>query len=127
MLAKSTGPSWRNNSIGMIFTSSIEYSSKVNPVWIQHLNGILFDECKRNHLTFVDNEAVSKLFFRIYESLSENNLSSEKTSTSNLNSEKLDNSEINLTYHSNSRSINNVFLNSLSEIHELRLPNVIKS
>ena len=111
----------------MIFISSIAYSSKVNPVSIQHLNGVLFDECRRNHLTFVDSEAVSKLFFRIYESLSENNLSSEKTSTSNLNSEKLDNSEINLTYQSNSRSIKNVFLNSLSEIHELRLRNVIKS
>ena len=48
----------------------------------------------------------------------------EKTSTSNLNSEKLDNSEINLTYQSNSRSINNASLNSLSEISELRLRSV---
>ena len=49
---------------------------------------------------------------------------SEKTSTSNLNSGKLDNCEINLTYQSNSRSINNACLNSLSEISELRLHNV---
>ena len=45
---------------------------------------------------------------------------SEKSSTSNLNSEKLDNTEINLTYQSNSRSINNASLNSLSELSELR-------
>ena len=69
------------------------------------------------------------MFFRIYESsqlvsLSEDTLSSEKSSTSNLNSEKLDNTEINLTYQSNSRSINNASLNSLSEISKLRLRNV---
>ena len=69
------------------------------------------------------------MFFRIYESsqlvsLSEDTLSSEKSSTSNLNSEKLDNTEINLTYQSNSRSINNASLNSLSELSELRLRNV---
>ena len=58
------------------------------------------------------------------QSLSENTLSSEKTSTSNLNSEKLDNTEINLTYQSSSRSINNGSLNSLLEISELRLRNV---
>ena len=69
------------------------------------------------------------MFFRIYESsqlvsLSEDTLLSEKSSTSNLNSEKLDNTEINLTYQSNSRSINNASLNSLSELSELRLRNV---
>ena len=58
------------------------------------------------------------------QSLSENTLSSEKTSTSNLNSEKLDNTEINLTYQSSSRSINNASLNSLLEVSELRLRNV---
>ena len=57
-------------------------------------------------------------------SLSEYTRSSEKSSTSNLNSEKFDNTEINLTYQSNSRSINNACLNSLSEISELRLHNV---
>ena len=57
-------------------------------------------------------------------SLSEDTLSSEKSSTSNLNSEKLDNTEINLTYQSNSRSINNASLNFLSELNELRLRNV---
>ena len=36
----------------------------------------------------------------------------------------MDNTEINLTYQSNSRSINNASLNSLSEISELRLRNV---
>ena len=73
-----------------------------------------------------------KLFFRIYESsqlvsLIKNTLSFEKTNISNLNSEKLDNSEINLTYpsnRSNSRSINNASLNSLSELSKLRLHNV---
>ena len=44
----------------MIFISSIAYSSKINPVSIQHLNGILFDECRRNYFAFVDHEAVSK-------------------------------------------------------------------
>ena len=68
------------------------------------------------------------LVFKIYEcsqlvSLSENTRSSEKTSTSNLNSEKLDNSEITWTYQFNSGSINNVSLNSLSEIREVRLRN----
>ena len=36
----------------------------------------------------------------------------------------MDNTEINLTYQSNSRSINNASLNSLSELSELRLRNV---
>ena len=39
-------------------------------------------------------------------------------------SEKLDNTEINLTYESNSKSINNASLNSLSELSELRLRSV---
>ena len=70
-----------------------------------------------------------KLFFKSSRlvSLSKNTLSFEKTNISNLNSEKLDNSEINLTYpsnRSNSRSINNASLNSLSELSKLRLHNV---
>ena len=44
--------------------------------------------------------------------------------SSNLNSEKFDNSERNLRYQSNSSSINNASLNSLSEIRELRRRNV---
>ena len=78
----------------------------------------------------IANNLINSLnnFFGIYESsqlvsLSENTLSSEKTST-NLNIEKLDYSEINLTHQSSSRSINSVFLNSLSEIRELRLRSV---
>ena len=51
----------RNNNTGMIFISSIAYSSKVNPVSIQQLNGLLFDECRRNGLKFVDNVAVSEI------------------------------------------------------------------
>ena len=70
-----------------------------------------------------------KLFFKSSRlvSLSKNTLSFEKINISNLNSEKLDNSEINLTYpsnRSNSRSINNASLNSLSELSKLRLHNV---
>ena len=38
----------------------------------------------------------------------------------------MDNSEINLTYQCNSSFINNASLNSLSEIHELRLHNVYR-
>ena len=50
----------RNNNVGMIFISSIAYSSKVNPVSIQQLNGLLFAECLRNGFTFVDHGAVSE-------------------------------------------------------------------
>ena len=45
----------------MIFISSIAYSSKVNPVSIQHLNGLLFRECVTNGFKFVDNGAVSEI------------------------------------------------------------------
>ena len=34
----------RNNSSGMIFVSSVAYSSKVNSASIQQLTGLLFDE-----------------------------------------------------------------------------------
>ena len=50
----------RNNNISTIFISSIAYSSKVNPASIQQLNGLLFDECRRNGFKFVDNWAVSE-------------------------------------------------------------------
>ena len=36
------------------------YSSKVNPASIQPLNGLLFDEYRRNDFKFVDNGAVSE-------------------------------------------------------------------
>ena len=51
----------RNNNIGMIFISSIAYSSKVNPSLIQQLNSALFDECRGNDFKFVDNEVVSEI------------------------------------------------------------------
>ena len=54
---------YRNNNIGMIFNSSIAYSSKVNPSVMQQLNGLLPDQCRRNGFTFVDNGAVSEIDF----------------------------------------------------------------
>ena len=48
----------------MIFISIIAYSFKVNPVSIQQLNGLLFDECRRNGFKFVDNGAVSGIDLR---------------------------------------------------------------
>ena len=50
----------RKFNIGMNFISSIAYSSKVNPSLLQQLNGLLFDECRRNDFKFVDNGAVSE-------------------------------------------------------------------
>ena len=46
--------------IGMIFVSTLAYSSKVNPASIQQWNGLLFDECRRNCFKFVDNGSVSE-------------------------------------------------------------------
>ena len=45
----------------MIFISSIAYSSKVNPGSVQQLNGLLFDECRRNGFKFVDHGVVSEI------------------------------------------------------------------
>ena len=45
----------------MIFNSSTTYSSKVNPASTQQLNGLLFDECRRNGFKFIDNGAVSEI------------------------------------------------------------------
>ena len=45
----------------MTFIASIAYSSKVNPSLLQQLNGLLFDECRRNGFKFVDNGAVSEI------------------------------------------------------------------
>ena len=45
----------------MVFISNIVYSSKVNPVSMQQLNGLLFDECRRNGFKFVDNGAASEI------------------------------------------------------------------
>ena len=51
----------RNNNIGMIFISSVAYSSKVNLASVQQLNVLLFHECRRNGFKLVDNEAVSEI------------------------------------------------------------------
>ena len=45
----------------MIFISSIAYSSKVNLVPVQQLNGLLFDQCRRNGFKFVDHGALSEI------------------------------------------------------------------
>ena len=37
----------------MIFILSIAYSPKVNPASMQQLNGLLFDECRRNGMYIV--------------------------------------------------------------------------
>ena len=44
----------------MIFISSITYSSEITPSLLQQLNGLLFDEWRRNGFKFVNNGAVSK-------------------------------------------------------------------
>ena len=49
----------RNKNIGMIFISSIAYSSKVNSASVQLFNGLLFDECRRTGFKLVDNGEVS--------------------------------------------------------------------
>ena len=36
-------------------------SSKLNPESIQQLNGLLFDECRRNGFKFIDNGVVSEI------------------------------------------------------------------
>ena len=43
----------------MIFISSVAYGSIINPESAQQLNGLLFDECRRNGFMFADNGAVS--------------------------------------------------------------------
>ena len=43
----------------MIFISSIAYGSIINPASVQQLNGLLFDEFRRNGFMFADNGAVS--------------------------------------------------------------------
>ena len=107
----------RNNNIGMIFISSLAYSSKVNPASIQQWNGLLFDECRRNGFKFVDNGSVSGTDLwtdRIHL------IESGKGIIAN----NLINSSQYLTYQFNIRSINNASLNFLLEIRELRLRNV---
>ena len=50
----------RSNNISKVFISSIAYSSKINTVLMQRLNRALYDECRRNGFTFVDNDLVTE-------------------------------------------------------------------
>ena len=50
----------RSNSISKVFISRIAYNFKINTVLMQRLNRVLYDECRRNGFTFVDNGAVAK-------------------------------------------------------------------
>ena len=56
----SIGLRCRSNNISKVFISSIAYSSKINTVLVQRLNSALYDECRRNGFTFVDNGAVTE-------------------------------------------------------------------
>ena len=56
----SIGLRCRSNNISKVFISSIAYSSKINTVLMQRLNRALYDECRRNGFTFVDNGAVTE-------------------------------------------------------------------
>ena len=56
----SIGLRFRSNNISKVFISSISYSSKTNTVLMQRLNRALYDACRQNGFTFVDNGAVSK-------------------------------------------------------------------
>ena len=55
----SIGLRCRSNNISKVFISSLAYSSKINTVLMQRLNRALYDECRRNGFTFVDNGAVT--------------------------------------------------------------------
>ena len=56
----SIGLRCRSNNISKVFISSIAYSSKINTVLMQRLNRALYDECRRNGFTFVDNGVVTE-------------------------------------------------------------------
>ena len=49
------------NNIGIFSISSLAYSPKVKPTSIQQLNGLVFNECRRNGFKFADNKAVSEI------------------------------------------------------------------
>ena len=49
-----------SNNISKVFISSIAYRSKIKTVLIQRLNRALYDQCRQNGFTFVDNGAVSR-------------------------------------------------------------------
>ena len=56
----STGLRCRSNNISKDFISSIAYSSKINTVLMQRLNSALYEDCRRNGFTFVDNGVVTE-------------------------------------------------------------------
>ena len=56
----SIGLRCRSNNISKVFISSIAYSSKINTVLMQRLNRALYDKCRRNGFTFVDNGVVTE-------------------------------------------------------------------
>ena len=62
----SIGLTCRSNNISKVFISSIAYSSKINTVLMQRLNRALYDECRQNGFTFVDNGAVTESDLWVY-------------------------------------------------------------
>ena len=59
----SIGLRCRSNNINKVFLSSIVYSSKINTVLLQRLNGCmikLYDGYRRNGFTFADNGSVTE-------------------------------------------------------------------
>ena len=56
----SIGLRCRSNNISNVFISSIAYSSKTNTGLMQRLNRALYDECRRNRFTLVDNGTVTE-------------------------------------------------------------------
>ena len=56
----SIGLRCRRNNLSEVVISSIAYSSIINTVLMQRLNRALYDECRRNGFTFVDNGAVTE-------------------------------------------------------------------
>ena len=58
--AISVGLRFRSNNISKAFISGKACNSKINTVLMQKLNRALYDECRRNGFTFVDNGAVTE-------------------------------------------------------------------
>ena len=51
---------FRRNNISKVFISGKACNSKINTVLMQKLNRALYDECRRNGFTSVDNGAVTE-------------------------------------------------------------------
>ena len=58
--AISVGLRFRSNNISKVFISGKACNSKINTILMQKLNRALYDECRRNGFTFVDNSAVTE-------------------------------------------------------------------